>query len=138
MSICEAHACGGLDGPAFPEAEHQRTTLVEQIGDCERILKAPLPRVYPIEIRRSIVLFLVTLTFVLLSKDLDWVTLLLTMLVAYAVLSLDLIGSALQNPFASDNLGALPLDDICRAIEGELLGFACGGARLGRGARGDP
>ena len=28
----------------------------------------------PIEIRRSIVLFLVTLTFALLSKDLGWVT----------------------------------------------------------------
>ena len=119
----EAHACGGLDGLSFQEAEHQRTTLVEQIGDCERILKTPLPRVYSIEIRRSIVLFLVTLTFALLSKDLGWVTLLLTMLVAYAVLSLDLIGSALQNPFASDNLGALPLDDICRAIEEELLGL---------------
>lgn len=99
----------GLDGLAFQEAEHQRTTLVEQIDDCERILKTPLPRAYSIEIRRSIVLFLVTLTFALLSKDLGWVTLLLTMLVADAVLSLDLIGSALQNPFASDNLGALPL-----------------------------
>src|SRR4051812_38565274 len=45
------------------------------------------------------------------------------MLVAYAILSLDLIGSALQNPFAPHNLGALPLDDICRAIEGDLLGL---------------
>ena len=45
------------------------------------------------------------------------------MLVAYAILSLDLIGSALQNPFAIDNLGALPLDDICRTLEEELLGL---------------
>jgi putative membrane protein len=119
----QAHGDGGLDSLAFSAAEHQRTTLIEHIGDCERILDTPLPRVYSIEIRRSIVLFLVTLTFALLSKDLGWVTLLLTTLIAYAILSLDLIGASLQNPFAAHNLGALPLDDICRTIEDDLLGL---------------
>jgi putative membrane protein len=118
-----AYADGRLDAAAFAQAEHQRANLIEHIGDCERILIAPLPRAYSIEIRRSIVMFLVTLTFALLSKELGWVTLPLTMLVAYAVLSLDLIGSALQNPFAADNLGALPLDDICLTIEADLLGM---------------
>jgi hypothetical protein len=110
-----------LDGPAFSAAEYQRTTLIEHIGNCERILMSPLPRAFSIEIRRSIVLFLLTLTFALLSKDLGWVILPLLLLVAYAVLSVDLIGSALQNPFAPYNLGALPLDEICRSIEGDLL-----------------
>jgi ion channel-forming bestrophin family protein len=86
-------------------------------------LATPLPRAFSIEIRRSIALFLLTLTFALLSKHLGWVTLLLLVLVAYAILSLDLIGSALQSPFAIDNLGTLPLDDICRTLEGELLGL---------------
>ena len=45
------------------------------------------------------------------------------MLVAYPVLSIDLIGAELQNPFAARNLGHLPLDDICRAIEEDLLGL---------------
>ena len=95
----------------------------------------PLPRVYSIEIRRSIVFFLVTLTFALLSKDLGWVTLVVSLIVAYAVLSLDLIGSALQNPFAIHNLGALPLDEICLTIEGDLLGSLgeeCGRAEEGQ------
>ena len=83
---------------------------------------APLPRAYSIEIRRSIGFFLVTLTFALLSKDLGWATLVVSLIVAYAILSLDLIGSALQNPFAIHNLGALPLDEICLTIEGDLLG----------------
>ena len=56
------------------QAEYQRMTLIEHVGDCERILNTPLPRVYSIEIRRSIALFLVTLTFALLSKDLGWGT----------------------------------------------------------------
>jgi putative membrane protein len=119
----EAHDDGKLRDLSLAQAEHQRTALIEHVGDCERILETPLPRVYSIEIRRSIALFLVTLTFALLSKDLGWSTLLLSILVAYAILSLDLIGTALQNPFAAENLGALPLDDICRTIEKELLGL---------------
>jgi putative membrane protein len=119
----DAHEDGRLDPLAFSEAERQRTTLMDHVGECERIRATPMPRAFSIEIRRSIVLFLLTLTFALLSKDLGWVTLLLLVLVAYAILSLDLIGSALQNPFAIDNLGALPLDDICRTLEEELLGL---------------
>ena len=40
------------------------------------------------------------MTFALISKGLGWVTPLLTALVAYAVLTVDLIGAELQNPFA--------------------------------------
>jgi len=119
----EARAGGGMDGFAFQEAERQRTTLIDHLGGCERILRTPLPRVYSIEIRRFIALFLVTLTFALISKELGWVTPLLTMLVAYALLVVDLLGAELQNPFAARNLGALPLDDICRTIERDLLGL---------------
>jgi putative membrane protein len=119
----EAYEDGRLDALAFSGAEHQRTMLMDHIGECERILATPLPRAFSIEIRRSIVFFLVTLTFALLSKDLGWSTLLLLVLVAYAVLSLDLIGSSLQNPFAIDNLGALPLNEICRSIEEDLMGL---------------
>jgi putative membrane protein len=126
----EARARDGLDDSGFQGAEHQRLTLIESVGDCERILNTPLPRVYSIEIRRSIAFFLVTLTFALISKDLGWVTVLLAVLVAYAILSIDLIGSALQNPFAIHNLGALPLDDICRTIEIDLLGLLADEGRL--------
>jgi hypothetical protein len=54
----------------------------------------------------------------------------MTVLLAYIILSLDLIGSALQNPFANYNLGALPLDDICRTIEIDLVGLFAGGGSL--------
>jgi ion channel-forming bestrophin family protein len=114
---------GVLDGTSFSAAESHRTALIGHVGNCERILATPLPRAYSIEIRRSIVMFLLTLTFALLSKDLGWAILPLTLLVAYTILSLDLIGSAMQNPFAPHSLGALPLDEICRGIERDLLGL---------------
>lgn len=65
-----------------------------------------------------------TLPLALLHKfESDWLVPLFTMLVAYPVLAMDLIGPELQNPFSVRNLGHLPLDDICRTIEENLLGL---------------
>lgn len=117
----DAHEGGGMSGFAFQRAEQERATLIDHLGACERILRTPLPKVYSIKIRRFIVLFLTTLPFALVHKDLGWFSPLVTMLVAYPILSLDLIGAELQNPFAVRNLGHLPLEDLCRTIEGDLL-----------------
>lgn len=117
----EAHETGGMSGFAFQKAEQERATLIDHLGACERILRTPLPKVYSIKIRRFIVLFLATLPFALVHKDLGWFSPLVTMLVAYPILSLDLIGAELQNPFNVRNLGHLPLDELCQTIEGNLL-----------------
>ncbi len=120
----EAHDAGRMSGFAFHQAERERAMLIDHIGACERILKTPLPGVYSIKIRRFLVLFLVTLTFALLHKfQSDWLVPPFLMLIAYPVLAVDLIGAEIQNPFATRNLGHLPLDDICRTIEGNLLGL---------------
>lgn len=96
---------------------------VDHIGACERILKTPLPRVYSIKIRRFIVVFLLTLPFALLHRvDGVWLVPLITMLVAYPLLSLDQIGVELENPFLTSNLSHLPLDDFSATIERNLLG----------------
>jgi putative membrane protein len=120
----EAHEVGAMSGFAFLQAERERATLIDHIGACERILKTPLAKPYSIKVRRFIVLFLVTLPLALLHRfESDWLVPLVTMLVAYPVLAVDLIGAELQNPFATRNLGHLPLDDICRSIEANLLGL---------------
>lgn len=101
-------------------ADLSRVQLFDLFGGCERILKAPIPRVYSIQIRRLIVLFLATLPFGLLEKT-GWLTPLVTFLVSYPILAIDQIGAELQNPFHPDHLGHLPLDDITATIEGDLL-----------------
>jgi ion channel-forming bestrophin family protein len=45
----------------------------------------------------------------------------ITMLVAYPLLAIDQIGQEIENPFAKDRASHLPLDAICRTIEGNLL-----------------
>jgi putative membrane protein len=110
----------GMDRFAFLEADRDLTSLLEHIGGCERIHKTPLPRAYATLIRQFIILFLLTLPFALLKK-VGWLTPPVTVLVACPLLALDEIGNALQSPFADRALNHLPLDDICRTIEDDLM-----------------
>lgn len=111
-----------MDRFAFMQLDRERALLIDHIGACERILKTPLPRAYSIKIRRFILLFLVTLPFALLHRsNSDWLVPLITMLVAYPLLSLDQIGVELENPFSTRSLNHLPLNDISATIEQNLL-----------------
>jgi ion channel-forming bestrophin family protein len=118
--LAEARDRLGLDPFAFLQIDTDRGMLIDHIGGCERIRSAPLPRVYSIHIRRFVFLYLATLPFPLLFK-IGWLTPLITLLVAYPILSLDQIGLELQNPFSTRNMGHLPLDEITSKIEGNLL-----------------
>jgi putative membrane protein len=113
-----------LEPFAFMQIDRERALLIDHIGACERILKTPLPLVYSIKIRRFIVLFLLTLPFTLLHRiGQAWLVPVITMLVAYPLLSLDRIGIELENPFSPKNHSHLPLDDIAATIERNLMGL---------------
>lgn len=136
MLIREASEAG-LKDPAFMQMEGQRCGLVDHLGGCERILKTPLARSSAIQVRRFILLFLVSLPFGLMANFHDdvltvhllgitiptrvWLVPMFTMLMAYPLLSLDRIGMELQNPFDKRRLDHLPLDGICTTIEHNLL-----------------
>jgi putative membrane protein len=110
----------GMDRFGFLQADRERSMLLDHLGGCERILKAPLPMAYAIQIRQFLILFLVTLPFALLAK-IGWLTPFVTMLAAYPILSLDQIGIELQNPFSAKSLNHLPLDALCQTIQDNLL-----------------
>jgi putative membrane protein len=122
-----------MDRFAFLQLDRERAQLIDHLGACERILKTPLPRAYAIKIRRFIVLFLVTLPLALIHRlEADWLVPVITMAVAYPLIGLDRIGVELQNPFATNHLSHLPLDDIAAAIERNVLALsAAAGARAG-------
>ncbi|MGC8639286.1 MAG: bestrophin family protein [Isosphaeraceae bacterium] len=124
----------GMDRFAFVRAEEERAKLIDHIGGCERILKTPLPEAYSIEIRRFIFVFLAALPFGILLK-VDWLTPVVTMLVALPILALDEIGVELQNPFSKRRLNHLPLDQICVDLERNLMALLSDGE--GRRGRGD-
>lgn len=109
-----------LDRFAFLQAEHERASLIDHIGGCERILKTPLARVFSIKIRRFIFLYLVALPVAIVDKT-GLGTPFIVLVVAYPLLSLDQIGIELQNPFSRDRLSHLPIDEIARNIEANVF-----------------
>lgn len=122
--LCEACEQLDMDRFGFIQIDRERAMLIDHIGACERIVKTPLPRAYSVKIRRFIVMFLLMLPLALLHRvDSDWIVPVITMLVAYPLLSLDQIGVELENPFATSNLSHLPLSDITSTIERNLLGI---------------
>lgn len=118
-----------MDRFAFLVAEQSRNQLIDHYGGCEKILKTPLPKIYAINIRQFIFLFLVTLPFGLLPK-IGWLTPIAVFLVAYPILALDQIGVELQNPFSTRTMGHLLLDDICDGIEGNLKALQADRAQM--------
>jgi putative membrane protein len=111
-----------MDRFAFMQAEAQRGLLIDHIGACERILKTPLAKALSVKIRRFLVLYLIALPFGIFDKA-GVMTPIIVMLVAYPLLSLDQISVELQNPFSTHRLSHLPLDDICRNIENNVIGL---------------
>lgn len=116
----QAVEAGDMDKFAFLKAEEERARLIDHIGACERILKTPLAVAFSIKIRRFLFLYLLFLPMALVDY-VGWFTPLMTMLVAYPLLSLDQIGVELQNPFCHRRLNHLPLGDISKTIRENLL-----------------
>jgi ion channel-forming bestrophin family protein len=122
--LLEAAREQGMSPFAFAQVDRERATLIDHVGGCERILKTPLPQVYSIKIRRILAFFLLTLPFVLLDRvDHEWLVPLISVLVAYPLISLDQIGHELQNPFSPKNLSHLALDQLALSIEMNLRGL---------------
>jgi putative membrane protein len=111
---------GQMDRFAFMEAEQQRCLLIDHIGACERIMKTPLAKALSVKIRRFLFLYLCALPFGIFDRA-DFMTPLIVMLVAYPLLALDQISVELQNPFSQSRVSHLPLDDICRTIQTNVM-----------------
>lgn len=111
----QARAKRQLDVLVFVEFDKQRTALIDYVGGCERILKTPMPLVYVIKARRFILIYLLLLPISLIDVG-GVMSIFITALVAYPLLSLDRIGFELQNPFSEQRLSHLPLETICQTI----------------------
>ncbi len=117
----EASEHQGMNHFAFQQADRERGLLMDHLGACERIVQSRMPLVYSIKIRQFITLFLITLPFALLgTSDSLLLVPLITMLIAYPILSLDQTGIELENPFSTRNLSHLPLEQITAMIERNL------------------
>jgi putative membrane protein len=104
--------------------------LVDILGGCERILRTPLPLIYSIKLRQLLLIFCLILPIEIVSH-LTWWTGVVTAFVSFTLLSIEEIGSEIEEPFGHDP-NDLPLDMICntmrRNVE-ELIISAASSAR---------
>jgi hypothetical protein len=120
----------GMDRFAYQELDHHVSLLIDHLGGCERIARTHLPKIQILLIRQWVVLFLLVLPLGLMQQfrwlwperyPFDWLTPLVTVLIAYPILCIEQVGFELQEPFPADRLSHLPLPQITARIETDLL-----------------
>lgn len=122
LLLRESYESLGMDRFAFMQADRERALLIDHLGACERIKATPLAFGYSVKIRRFIAIFLLTLPLALLHTiGHNLLIPAITMLVAYPLFALDQLGLELQNPFSVDNLDHLPLTEISKTIEHNVM-----------------
>lgn len=89
-------------------------TLVDCQGGCERILRTPLPFTYAALIKQTLLVYLATLPFVLVTK-MGFASPLAVAVVALGLLGIEEAGVEIENPFSPDP-NNLPLDGLCETI----------------------
>jgi putative membrane protein len=80
----------------------------------DRILKTPLPIAYSIAIAQITWVYIIMLPFQLESK-LKWVMIPASVIAAYIILGILLIGREIENPFGED-VNDLPMESYCLQI----------------------
>ena len=90
-------------------------TMVDVLGNCERILKTPIPLAYAIHLKQLLLIYCLLLPFPMVN-DLHWWTGLVVGLISFAVFGVEEIGLEIENPFGHD-ANDLPLDTICATMQ---------------------
>jgi hypothetical protein len=93
-------------------------SLNEVLTGTERILNTPLPIAYSIAIAQITWVYIAILPFQLYGT-LGWVTIPASVIAAYIILGILLIGREIENPFG-DDVNDLPLDGFCQSIAADL------------------
>jgi putative membrane protein len=120
MTACVAEAA--VSDIIRSSLEQNIQLLVGYIGGCERIRKTPLPFAYVVHLRRSLVIYCLTLPFALVDTF-GWFTVVDILLVAYTFFGIEEIGVEIEGPFGNDE-NDLPMQDICETIHANVYALS--------------
>jgi putative membrane protein len=108
------YAAGRLDVMAAMKMERLIALMVDAQGGCEKIRKTPLPFVYAALIKQLLLLYLISLPFVLVTR-MGFAAPLVVAVVSFGMLGIEEAGVEIEDPFGL-NANHLPLDKICETI----------------------
>lgn len=109
---------GWVDVFHLPLLEQSLVESTTIMGACERIKNTPVPVSYTELTHRIVAIYVLILPFGLMGSFGDLAPL-ADVIIAYAFLGLDAVGSQLENPFETDP-NDLPLSQLSRMIENDL------------------
>lgn len=112
--IRERVAEGRLDVHLAETLERYVGQLIDEQGVCERIRNTPMPFAYVVTVRQLLLVYLLTLPFVLIGELGFW-AIPAAVIITFALLSIEEVGVQIEDPFGTDP-NDLPLDDLCERI----------------------
>lgn len=118
-----------IDSIQFASLNRLLDQLVECLSRCERILAAPMPKAYSIHLRHLLLLYCFALPFQMV-KDLQWWTIPVVGVVAFALFGIEAIGLEIENPFGYD-ANDIPLDRLCQKLHNDIEELIAAGTKQG-------
>lgn len=113
--LTELHQAGKVTEYRYVQLMRGLARFSDIQGACERIKNTPVPISYTVLTHRIVALYCLTLPFGLASQF-HWFTPIAVVLVSYAFLGLDAVGTQIEDPFETDP-NDLPLQALANTIE---------------------
>lgn len=113
--IHDVYKQGGITGDDHRNIKEQSAALLDILGACERIKKTPIPFSYSIFIKIFILSYSLLLPFALVVEWGMW-TVPIIMLVFFAFIGVEMMGSEIEDPFGLD-CNDLPTGTIAHTIK---------------------
>jgi putative membrane protein len=122
--LTHAKAKLDMDPAIFSMAHSNLGTLVDSLSNLERIRRTPLPLAYTLHLTHMIWIDLILLPFQLL-KAYMWLTIPVTLLVAFCILGIEAISREIENPFGYDE-NDLTVEIFVKDLSEELKNLSSG------------
>lgn len=116
--ITEIYRAGKFADPEVLELTKHTDNASNVNGSCERIRTSPVPFSYNVHLKKFMIFFAIICPFGFIHELNHW-SILIVMLVVYALAGLDAIGEEIEDPFGQDE-NDLPIDKICKQNRSSL------------------
>jgi putative membrane protein len=113
-----------ITGDQLINLDKELKDFIDLMGACERIKNTPIPYSYSMYIKKFIFIYVITLPFAFVTIS-GYMTIPIVMVIAYVILSVELIAEEIEDPFGRD-INDLPTDELTGKIRDnvkEILGI---------------
>jgi ion channel-forming bestrophin family protein len=116
--VSDLNKNGKITGDQLINIDKELKEFTDIIGACERIRSTPIPYSYSMFLKKFIFIYLITLPFGFVTLS-GYLTIPIVVIIAYVILSVELIAEEIEDPFGRD-VNDLPTDDLAIKIKANI------------------